>query len=281
MTGCLIARHSLGVLSFQAVAELGPVNRAETHASAASSVATSLPAVGHRAFRGTAEYGVIHIVGFRQASAIDETPPLRGHRDEADAVVYKQEALRGEGSVVRRRILVKQISLAFFGSGFLNMRGASPRLPSLRAAEINEVNDMATTSRHVFGRTRPSEGGQKHPIKTKPKRDTEFRDLPAPTGPAPFHLDLNDILPKKTYDTIVSKKKLAFHFNGGMGGVRNGVSQKLLAKGVEADFDPAKGASENPAFLYIVGDCGLFQRRDEAVLHAEAGVSKPLECYSC
>jgi hypothetical protein len=110
---------------------------------------------------------------------------------------------------------------------------------------------------HVFGRTRPSRGGQ-HPIHMKPERDTHYRDLPPPTGKEPFRLDLKDIIPNADYQAIVNKKKLTFHLNGDMGGILYGVPQELVAKGMEADFDPQADASDNPAFLYITGDCVYF-----------------------
>src|SRR5258708_36126476 len=112
-------------------------------------------------------------------------------------------------------------------------------------------------SGHIFGRTRPSHGN-KFTIHTKPKRDTHFRPLPPPTGTAPFQLDLKSILPTKDYATIVAKKKLTFHLNGDMGGIGTNQQQVLVANGMEADFDPKKDASENPAFLYLNGDCVYF-----------------------
>ena len=110
---------------------------------------------------------------------------------------------------------------------------------------------------HVFGRARPSHG-RVHPIHISPERDTHFRDLPPPTGNAPFHLDLRDIITDHSYQTIVDKKKLTFHLNGDMGGILYAVPQELVARGMEADFDPHADASENPAFLYITGDCVYF-----------------------
>lgn len=110
---------------------------------------------------------------------------------------------------------------------------------------------------HVFGRVRPSQGGQ-HPIHIQPERDTHFRPLPPPTGAEPFHLDLKDLLPDSTYETIVEKRKLTFHLNGDMGGIQYAVPQELVAKGMEQDFIQEKDASENPAFLYITGDCVYF-----------------------
>lgn len=111
---------------------------------------------------------------------------------------------------------------------------------------------------HVFGRQRPSHD-DKFTISTKPKRDTHFRPLPPPTGKLPLQLNLKSIIPAKDYAAIVARKKLTFHLNGDMGG-KGGASQQqtLVASGMEADFDPKANASENPAFLYINGDCVYF-----------------------
>jgi hypothetical protein len=112
-------------------------------------------------------------------------------------------------------------------------------------------------SKFVFGRTRPSHGNT-FTIHTKPKRDTHFRPLPPPTGTAPFQLNLKSILPAKNYDTIVAKKKLTFHLNGDMGGIGTNQQQLLVANGMEADFNSTANPSENPAFLYLNGDCVYF-----------------------
>jgi len=40
-----------------------------------------------------------------------------------------------------------------------------------------------------------------------------------------------------------------------MGGIKNGMDQQLVAKGMEQDFDPQAPPANNPAFLYLVGDC--------------------------
>src|SRR6516165_895105 len=69
---------------------------------------------------------------------------------------------------------------------------------------------------HVFGRARATQGGR-YPIHIAPERDTDFRDLPLPTGSAPFHLDLRDIIAQASYQTIVDEKKLTFHVNGTWG----------------------------------------------------------------
>src|SRR5882724_11346959 len=107
---------------------------------------------------------------------------------------------------------------------------------------------------HTFGRTRPSHSG-KFPIHVEAERDTKFRPLPKPTGPAPYRLDLKSILSRDDYATIANARKMAFHVNGDMGGIKQGMDQQLVAKGMEQDFDAKLPASENPAFLYITGDC--------------------------
>ncbi len=110
------------------------------------------------------------------------------------------------------------------------------------------------TPTHTFGRTRPSQSGA-YPLHVQPERDTKFRPLPPPTGPKPFHLDLASVLSSGDYQAIAAAKTMTFHVNGDMGGIKFGVPQQLVAKGMEQDFDPKAAASDNPAFLYIVGDC--------------------------
>jgi len=115
-------------------------------------------------------------------------------------------------------------------------------------------SQVASGNVHSFGRSRPSHSG-KYPIHTTPERDTHFRPLPPSTGPAPFRLDLKSVISAADYQAITSARKMAFHLNGDMGGIKNGMDQQLVAKGMEADFDAQAPASDNPAFLYILGDC--------------------------
>ncbi len=114
-----------------------------------------------------------------------------------------------------------------------------------------------TAKGHSFGRARPGETGG-FSLHQEPARNVAFRPLPPPTGNAPYRLDLKSIISDSDYAAIVAAKKLTFHLNGDMGGVKYGVPQELVASGMEADFDLQKPASENPAFLYITGDCVYF-----------------------
>jgi hypothetical protein len=110
---------------------------------------------------------------------------------------------------------------------------------------------------HAFGRSRPGADGS-FPLHRAPQRNTSFRPLPAPTGKMPYRLDLKSIISAADYQTILDNRKLTFHLNGDMGGIKYGVPQELVARGMEADIIPAAAASENPAFLYITGDCVYF-----------------------
>ena len=110
---------------------------------------------------------------------------------------------------------------------------------------------------HSFGRSRPGADGT-FPLHRAPKRHTGFRPLPPPTGKAPYRLDLKSVINAADYQTILQNRKLTFHLNGDMGGIKYGVPQELVARGMEADIDHRAAASDNPAFLYITGDCVYF-----------------------
>jgi len=116
------------------------------------------------------------------------------------------------------------------------------------------------TDNHTFGRRRPIllghfpvslDSGAEH-------RDVKYRALPDPTGSPPFRLALDTILGADEMKTIADKRRLTFHLNGDMGGIKDAVPQELVAKGMEKSFDPSADASVNPSFLYITGDCVYF-----------------------
>jgi acid phosphatase type 7 len=101
---------------------------------------------------------------------------------------------------------------------------------------------------HSFGRPRPGADGA-FALHLDAERNTSFRPLPPPTGRAPYQLNLKSIISPVDYQTIVQKKKLTFHLNGDMGGIKYGVPQELVARGMEADISTTGDTSENPAFL--------------------------------
>ena len=117
------------------------------------------------------------------------------------------------------------------------------------------------TGQHVFGRARPS---QSKPVLHKtPPRNTSFRVLPdpktfEPPRKPPFQLDLASVVSAKTIQAITAAKKLTFHLNGDLGGIGQETQQTLVAAGMEADIRETADPSDNPAFLYVVGDCVYF-----------------------
>ncbi|MGD0960106.1 MAG: metallophosphoesterase [Methylomonas sp.] len=114
--------------------------------------------------------------------------------------------------------------------------------------------------KHSFGRKRPSQsdGFKLHADQGQEHRDTHFRPLPDATGSEPYHLDLADILPANSIESMQNDKSMIFHVNGDMGGVNDSMPQILVAKGMESDFLKQQQADGNPAFLYILGDCVYF-----------------------
>jgi acid phosphatase type 7 len=114
---------------------------------------------------------------------------------------------------------------------------------------------VTSSGDHVFGRVRPSHDGD-FQLNGQTVRVTTFRDLPPPTGAAPYHLDLRDIIPASAYEQIVTANKLVLHFNGDIGGIDFATPQQLVAGGMEADcYVPNQ---PEPCFLYLVGDCVYF-----------------------
>lgn len=107
---------------------------------------------------------------------------------------------------------------------------------------------------HVFGLQRPSAGGD-YTVNGKQIRDTHFRDLPAPTGPAPYRLDIKEILSAEVYDSIVAEQRMTFHLNGDIGGIGSTIQQDLVATGMETDLAIGDSPAARPAFLYLAGDC--------------------------
>ena len=151
-----------------------------------------------------------------------------------------------------------QIEPAAARSGIARLRDYTAGLAGAHTSRREEsvMADLVSGSNaHVFGLARP-QAGRAASLHQAPPRNTAFRDLPPPTGSAPFRLDLKDVVAPAVHEAIVRKRKLVFHLNGDMGGIEYAVPQELVAKGMENDFQA--DASEPPAFLYVTGDCVYF-----------------------
>ncbi len=109
--------------------------------------------------------------------------------------------------------------------------------------------------KHRFGQRRPS-NDPPHPQQSPLYKGESFEPLPAPTGKAPFRLDLADIVP----DAVAAAEKnggIEFHMVGDTGGVKDPNPQLLVASGLEQDAAIA-GQYGLPAFFYHLGDVIYF-----------------------
>lgn len=109
--------------------------------------------------------------------------------------------------------------------------------------------------RHVFGMDRRSpvyDGFSLYHY------DNAYRDLPPPTGPYPFHLDLQSILGKAAVDAIGAAGKMVFHAVGDTGNLKYGAeAQDSVAAHMVQQIENASGA-DVPLFFYHLGDVIYF-----------------------
>src|SRR5512139_4195053 len=80
-----------------------------------------------------------------------------------------------------------------------------------------------------------------------------LRPLPAPTGPSPYHLLLDSILPAELMAQIRASGRIVFHIAGDTGGVRSPQPQQIVAMKMEEQFNLPNPA-DRPAFFYNLGD---------------------------
>jgi Icc-related predicted phosphoesterase len=102
----------------------------------------------------------------------------------------------------------------------------------------------------LFNLQRPVEGQVAEEAFFQP---SPFQPLPSPTGKAPFHLDIKEVISKTVYNAIIQNKRMIFHTTGDVGGVKNPADQVLVTDHMEMQFDKTKETG-NPTFLYIIGD---------------------------
>jgi len=136
---------------------------------------------------------------------------------------------------------------------------------------------MNTTPRK-FGRPRLSQTELNFTLARPAFKGSGFKPLPSPTGPAPFHLDLKDVIDKKLYKAIDDHNKMVFHISGDIGGIKRPEVQQLVVDGMEKDFqhDPRQPTAD-PIFAYTLGDCVYYN--GEAVRYYDQ-FYKPYEHYN-
>jgi hypothetical protein len=80
-----------------------------------------------------------------------------------------------------------------------------------------------------------------------------WRDLPAPTGSAPYHMDLSSILEPDSIASITQAGSMIFHAVGDTGGVNTPTQIENVTKYMESDFS-YPDITAHPSFFYHLGD---------------------------
>jgi len=98
-----------------------------------------------------------------------------------------------------------------------------------------------------FHNQKPSKANQ---FVAKQKYDNSpYRELPAPTGPAPYRLDVTKVI-----GPLPNPNKMVFHTVGDTGGIKVPQDQQLVADKMEEQFPTGVPAGDNPLFFYHLGD---------------------------
>lgn len=110
-----------------------------------------------------------------------------------------------------------------------------------------------------FGRPRPSQiSGGEMSFSTEVAafaRPRPPQPLPPPTRPAPFRLDLADIVSADVIDAINQTGKMVFHVAGDTGGVKTPEPQQIVVDHMERDLKSPISSGDRPVFFYMLGDC--------------------------
>jgi hypothetical protein len=80
----------------------------------------------------------------------------------------------------------------------------------------------------------------------------QFQPLPQPTGPSPYHLSLEQVIPDKIA-AINAAGRLVFHIVGDTGGVKTPQDQRIVAMHMVTDTE-GTDPTTLPAFFYHLGD---------------------------
>lgn len=85
------------------------------------------------------------------------------------------------------------------------------------------------------------------PVKKKDQPDDSYKyqPLPAPTGPFPYHLDIEQVIPQ------ISKEKMTFQLLGDSGSLKSNDFQRHVITAMQEKFNDA---ADRPQFLYHLGD---------------------------
>jgi predicted phosphodiesterase len=109
--------------------------------------------------------------------------------------------------------------------------------------------------------------GQRRPTGMHPSHqqsshgNQKFQSLPNPTGPAPYRLSLDEVLPSNIMSEITKNKTMAFHVVGDTGGIKDPNPQQAVADAMDANFTE-DNLDVKPSFFYHLGDVVYFTGQD-------------------
>jgi uncharacterized protein YukJ len=132
---------------------------------------------------------------------------------------------------------------------------AAPALPA--AAPGAAPAEMPRYVPRRFAAERPT---LKKPEASRPQDhgNQRFYPLPKPTRPAPYRMDLAEVLPPEQMRRVTDGKRLVFHLVGDTGNAGNDrMPQEFVARHMERQLHAAN-AVDVPAFFYILGDVVYF-----------------------
>lgn len=110
------------------------------------------------------------------------------------------------------------------------------------------MNQPRRKTEHVFAR--PLRSAPQQLASGTPAIERQvFHDLPAPTGQAPFRLELASVIGKQAADAITTKGEIVFHSVGDTGGIGDPTPQQIVAMWLERD-----AGTHLASFLYHLGD---------------------------
>lgn len=104
------------------------------------------------------------------------------------------------------------------------------------------------SGRYVFGYD-PGAGPERAGVEAaaRPRRPRNpanaFRDLPAPTGPFPFRMDLGGVIGPAAIAEIAAAGKMVFHTVGDTGQKNHGGRRKTRSATTSATRSPSNGTS--------------------------------------
>jgi hypothetical protein len=89
------------------------------------------------------------------------------------------------------------------------------------------------------------------PDRTNP--NVQFENLPIPSGKAPYHLNLSQVLSMEEITRIKDNDAISFHIVGDTGGSKKPENRKLVEIAMESNFKH-KDKTKIPSFFYHLGD---------------------------